>query len=474
MRFSILLCCLVISFGLSGCATKLKDFFPSDILVKQQWKGLEEKQASEEGGYPNILSKAQIQIEKGWWQSFRDPILNNLVDKALLGNKDIQTAKARVEQARAARSLASAELTPEINATGGASRSNQSTFASISPFNTAQGYLQASWELDLFGQNQYRLQQAEAILQSEEANNQAIIVSLLAEVASTYFDLINYKSQIQIIEESLKGQKNTLSMVRSLRKESMATELDLQRSGAQVSTTEAQLPDVKHAYNAAITRLNILTGEPPGTIDAMFISTRVMHPLTQILIISAPANVIANRPDVKVAERQFASRIAAQNVAKAEIFPKISLSALFGLQSNAFVSYNPFSLGMNAVQPLLNFGRIESQIDVADTVQKQAFYNYQKTVLEALEDMENALSSYLNETSKNKSLKEAVEKNQKSLQLVKQQFKEGYTDILNVETVERNLLQSNAELARSNVKLRKDMVAIYTAAGGGWSLENEP
>lgn len=470
MRLFLLLYCFVFSFGLSGCVPKLKGFFPSDIRLNQVWK---ERRASEEGGYPNILTQTQIQVEKEWWQSFHDPILNNLIEMALVGNKDIQTAKARVEQARAARSLASAELTPEINATGGASRSNQSTFTSISPFNTAQGYLQASWELDVFGQNQYRLQQAEAILQSEEANNQAVIVSLLAEVASTYFDLINYKSQMQIIEESLKGQRNTLGMVRSLRRESMATELDLQRSGAQVSTTEAQLPDVRHAYNTAINRLNILTGEPPGTIDAMFISTRVMHPLTQTLLINAPADIIANRPDVRVAERQFASRIAAQNVAKAEIFPKISLSALFGIQGNGFVNYNPFSLGANAVQPLLDFGRIESQIDTANALQKQALYNYQKTVLEALEDMENALSSYLNETSKNKSLKDAVEKNQKSLQLVKQQFKEGYSDILNVETVERNLLQSQAELARTNAKLRKDMVAIYTAAGGGWRVESK-
>lgn len=462
------LCTAVCIALLTGCVPKLKDNYSSNIFLAKQWHSLEE----EKEDFDSESSGTQADLEKEWWSSFKDPILDSLIEEAIKGNSDLKIAKARVEQAKAARELSSAQLAPQVQANGSLTRNNQSTFAEIKPFNTAQANLQASWELDIFGQNQHRLQEAEAILQSEEANSQAVMIALLAEVARNYFDLLNYKQQVQIIKDNLDGQAHTLTLIKSLRKEAMATELDLQRAGSQVATTKAQLPDIQHAYNAALNRLNILTGAPPGTIDGMFKNTRPMQPIAQKILLSAPAEVIANRPDVRVAERRFASKVEAEGAAKAEIFPKISLTGLFGLQRNPFVNYNPFALGLGVAQPILSFGRIQSQINIANAEQKQAYFNYQKTVLEALGDMENALSSYLNETRKNKALKEAVGQNQKALALVREQFKQGYSDLLNVETVELNLLQSQASLAASDAKLRKDLVGIYTAAGGGWDTQS--
>ncbi|HMK14469.1 MAG TPA: TolC family protein, partial [Burkholderiales bacterium] len=159
----------------------------------------------------------------------------------------------------------------------------------------------------------------------------------------------------------------------------------------------------------------------------------------------------------------------AKDVATAQLFPTISLTAFFGAQASTPFSATPWGVALNLVQPILNFGRIQSQIDAADAQQKQAFLNYQQTVLEALENMENALSSYLHETTSNASLSAAVVQNRKAVDLAQQQYSNGYTGLLDVLVAQRNLLDAEASQASSDISLRKDLINIYTAAGGGWS-----
>jgi multidrug efflux system outer membrane protein len=186
------------------------------------------------------------------------------------------------------------------------------------------------------------------------------------------------------------------------------------------------------------------------------------------ILIAAPATVLAARPDVRVAERRFAASISAKDAASAELFPDISLTAFFGAQTTTPLSTTPWGGGLNLLQPVLNFGRIQSQIAVTDAQQKQAFLNYQQTVLEALENMENALSGYVRETARNASLAAAVAQNRKAEDLARQQYGNGFTGLLDLLVAQRDLLDAEAGQAASDANLRKDLVAIYTAAGGGW------
>jgi multidrug efflux system outer membrane protein len=195
-----------------------------------------------------------------------------------------------------------------------------------------------------------------------------------------------------------------------------------------------------------------------------------LKPLEHHILIAAPAKVLEARPDVRAAERRFAASISAKAAARAELFPNISLTALFGAQTATPFSSTPWGLGVSLVQPILNFGRIEAQIDAADARQRQAFLSYQQTVLEALEDMENALSGYLNETKRNASLTTEVRQNRKAADLAMQQYQNGYTGLLDVLVAVRDLLDSESSLAASDATLRNDLVNIYTAAGGGWRL----
>src|SRR5262249_41646824 len=154
------------------------------------------------------------------------------------------------------------------------------------------------------------------------------------------------------------------------------------------------------------------------------------RPLDQRILVAAPAAVLASRPDVRAAERRFAASISAKEAATAELFPDISLTAFFGAQNSTLLSATPLGVGLNLVQPILNFGRIESQIDAADARQKQAYLGYQQTVLEALENMEDALSSYLRETARNASLTAAVAEDRKAHEFANQQYENGLTGLL--------------------------------------------
>lgn len=416
---------------------------------------------------------ANAQTDHQWWTHFSDPALDALIKEALQNNKTLAIAKARVEEAQALRRSARSQLMPQINGTGSLGRANQGVLANDAPVSLGQANVEASWELDLFGQNQARVREAAAILESEDASRQAVMVGLLAEVARTYFDLRNNATQIDITKRNLDTQKKTLTLIDAQLQGALASDFDVQRAGAQVSTTEALIPTLQTAYDASLNRLNVLLGRAPGAPLEALSSQAPYKPLDTKIVVSAPATVLAARPDVRAAERRFAAAVSAKTAAQLDIFPRISLLGLFGVQDTGDVSANPWSLGANLVQPIFNFGRIQSQIDAADAREQQAFLGYQQSILEALEDMENALSGYLNETARNASLNKSVVQNRKATELARQQYTSGYAALLDVLVAERNVLDAESALAFSDAKLRTDLVGIYTAAGGGWDAASQ-
>lgn len=449
---------------LSACTAPV-DTQQSGIEAPSLWSRLT---GSTDANVPLVLN-AEADVDQQWWKHFNDPTLDALIAEALKNGKTLQIAKARVEEARAGRLLAQSSLFPQINAEASAQRTNEGYATSNEAVNISQADIAATWELDLFGRNQARMAQASAILQSAEASRQAVRVGLLAEVARTYFDMRNYERQVTIAKENLETQKKTLELIKIQKEGALASDFDVQRTGAQVSATEALIPTLQTAYDSSLNRLNVLLGYAPGTKDAMITAKEEMKPLDPRIVIAAPARVLATRPDIRVAERQFAASISARKAAQAELFPDISLTALFGAQDATPFASTPWGLGAGLVLPVLNFGRIESQIDAADARQKQAFLNYQQTVLSALENMENALSSYIHETTRNAALATGVAQNRKATALAKEQYSNGYTGLLDLLVEQRNLLDAEANQAASDTNLRKDLVDIYAAAGGGWA-----
>lgn len=450
---------------LTACTSSIIDYQASGIVAPKLWSRLPASANTP------LVTDATAQVENNWWKHFNDPTLDALIAEALQNNKTLAIAKARVEEARAGRAATQATLYPQVNGAVDTARGNLGLSTEGQPATTDNANVLATWEVDLFGKNQARASAANAILQSEEATQQAVLVALLADVARHYFDLCNYQRQIAITQQNLDNQYKTLQLTQAQLQGALASNFDVQRAGAQVSTTESQLPALQSAYEAALNRLNVLLGHAPGEKDTLMKTEARLQPLDPHIIVAAPATVIATRPDIHAAERRFAASIAVHEAATRELFPTVSLLGLFGVQDTRLFSTSPtWNIGANLTSPILNFGRIQADIDASDASQQQAFLSYQQTVLEALENMENALTQYLHETARNVSLMKAAEQNRTAVELAKQQYTSGYTSLLDVLVVEHNALDAESSLASSDIQLRKDLVNIYAAAGGGWSV----
>lgn len=440
----------------------------SGIEASPQWTKLEDGKGAGNG---YLVGDGAAAVDQTWWSRFRDPTLDTLVAEALANNKSLAIARARVEEARAGRLLAQSALAPQVNATASSERGNRGFVTNDQAVTINQVAISAAWEVDLFGRNQARTAQAAAVLQSAEASQQAVRVALLAEVARTYFELRNFAQQIGITERNLESQRRTLQLIQAQMQGALASNFDVQRAAAQVSSTESLLPTLRTGHDGAMNRLSSLLGRTPGGLSSMLAGEPAWQPLDPGIVVSAPATVLATRPDVRVAERQFAASISARRAAVAELFPNISLTALFGAQSASPFSSTPWGIGAGLVQPVLNFGRIRSQINAADARQTQAFLGYQQAVLDALEDMENALSGYLNENTRNVSLTAGVAQNRKAAELARLQYRYGYVGLLDVLVAERDLLDAESRQASSDANLRKALVRIFAAAGGGWEVQ---
>lgn len=440
-------------------------------------------------GNPALWDKPLVvddsaKVEQSWWYNFDDPTLDAFIARALMNNKTLGIAATRIEEARAARLGAFSILMPQINLNADAQRGNQGFFTLDKPLAYEDVTIQANWELDLFGKNQARLAATIALVQNEEILRQGVIVSLLADVARSYFDFRNYQQQLAISNENLATQKHTLELTKAQFQEAYASDFDVQRAAAQVASTEARIPTLQISLETTRNHLDVLLGSAPGENDDLFLIQEPLKPLDPQIVIAAPATVLGTRPDVRAAERDFAASISTFDAAKREWFPTISLTSFFGFQALQGIHNSSqttttattlqsltrtWNLVGTLTQPLINFGRIKADIESAGAREKRAYLEYQETVLEALENMEDALTNYLYEILRNVSLTNAANHNHKALELANQQYTNGYTNLLDVLVVQRNALDAESVAAESSYKLRKDLVNIYTAAGGGWA-----
>lgn len=464
---------------LTSCV-KSVSFQESGIETPETWHTFERLPDNHAPWDKPLVVEDCAEVEQCWWHNFGDSTLDAFIARALMNNITLGIAGTRIEEARAARLSAFSILMPQISLNADAQRGNQGFYTTDKPLSYEDVTIQASWELDLFGKNQARLAAKIALVQNEVILRQGVIVSLLAEVARNYFDFRNYKQQLLITEENFATQKRTLELTIAQFQEAYASDFDVQRAAAQVSTTEARIPTLQIALELARNRLDVLLGSTPGENDDLFAIQEPLMSLDPQIVIAAPATVLGTRPDVRAAERNFAASISTFDAAKKEWFPTISLVSFFGFQALQDFKHSDqptvlhhlirtWNVVGTLTQPLIDFGRIEADIEAAGARKKRAYLEYQETVLEALENMEDALANYLYETSRNVSLTSAATHNRKALELANQQYTNGYTNLLDVLVVQRNALETESAAAESNYKLRKDLVNIYTAAGGGWA-----
>lgn len=425
-----------------------------------------------------------------WWTVLNDPTLNQLIDQAVKENKSVDQAMARVRESRARRSISAAGLFPSIGGSASAretERSRSSSAADDFPStgggtsaltSSGESYsagVDASWELDVFGGNRRSLEAASANYVAAEAELRDVLITLLGDVALSYVNARTTQARLQFAERNLESQRELLDITRWRSDAGLATVLDVEQARASYSQTLAQIPSLESALQAAMNRLAVLTGREPGTLHETLAERRAIPTAPRDIVSSVPAEVLRRRPDLRSAERRLAAQTAQVGVATAALYPSLSLNGSFGLLSTSagdlFSSGTETTgYGVSLNVPIFRAGALRQQVVAQNALVDQALASYESTVLAILEEVENALTEWANEQRRYEALVQAAEAARLARELAVIQYNSGLVDFQTVINADRQLISTEDALAVSSGELTSNLVRLYKAFGGGWSV----
>lgn len=452
----------------SGCAVG-PNYHPPKISAPAQWSS---PLAGGETNGPAALAD--------WWKNFGDPHLDSLVSLAVRSNLDLRIAEARVREARAAREVVAGGLWPALGGSAAYSRNRwaQHSFPPIPPgvpldYNLYNAGFDAAWELDLFGGTRRAVEAANAEVGAAEFSRRDVLVTLLAEVARNYIETRGYQQRLAITRQNIQVQTQILDLTRNRFQHGLSSDLDVQQATALLNTTEAEVPSLETGLRQSIYALAVLLGQPPGALLDELSAAKPIPVTPPTVPVGLPSTLLERRPDVQRAERELAAATARIGVAEADLFPKFSLTGVLGLESESAGNWFDYASRYWSAGPTLQWnlfaaGRIRANIRVQTARQEQALDAYQKTVLTALADAENALTAYAQEQVRRESLARSAQANQQALELSKQLYTSGLADFLRVLDAERSLYAAQDALVQSEQTISLDLVQLYKALGGGW------
>ena len=417
-----------------------------------------------------------------WWHLFGDPDLDQLIERAAKANLDLELARARLREARATREASRSATEPRVDLSAGYARARNSANTEGSPgsrvSNLWQAGLDASWELDLFGRNENIVGAAQAGLESAEFGVRDALVSVFGEIARNYVDLRGVQKEIAVARANAASQSDTLGLTHSLFDAGLATGLDVARAEAQVATTQSQIPELERQARADMHQLAVLLGEAPGAIDEQLSADAPLPLAPEALATGTPSELLRRRPDIRRAERDLAQAHALANVAAADLYPRISLSATLGQQSSGFwdllnASSRAWSIGPSLLMPIFDRGAIKAQIQASDERAKQSLIRYQETVLVAFAEVEDALSAVAHARERVLKLQEAVDADRRAVDLASELRQRGLASFFEVLDAQRAQFVVESALAQGRTNLSIAVVSLYKALGGGWEEHDQ-
>jgi len=422
------------------------------------------------------------QTAVAWWQGFKDPELNRLIELAVAGNHDLRIATARVLEARALRSQAILSALPIVHSSASytksvASADSEPGFArserELSLFNTG---FDATWELDLFGGVRRAIEAASAGVATTEEARRDVLVSLIAEVARNYFDLRGAQHELEVARKNVENEGQTLEWTEARLRAGRGTELDTARARAQWEAAEAGLPPLEAAIKHALHRAGVLVGRQPTALEGELASPAPLPAFPPMLSIGTPAELLRRRPDIRAAERSLALATALVGVQTADLFPRVIFNGKLAFEASQLSGLggpgsDTYSFGPSITWPALDLGRVRAAIKAANARAEAQLAAYEKTVLTALEETENALVDFGRQQAQRDHLAASARSSAQAVDLANQRYQSGMVDFLIVLDAERTQLAVEDQLAQSQTRTATALVAVYKALGGGWELE---
>ena len=418
-----------------------------------------------------------------WWGQFDDPVLNDLIQIALQENKDVKIAAARVEQFMGQYGTTRAALFPQVGAGASASRQRVSqvtgptpleNFSNASPtYNNYEIYLNAGWEIDLWGKLRRATEGARANLLSSEEARRAVILTLVSSVASSYVNLRDLDKQYEIAKQTAVVREESYKLFKLRFEGGVISELELTQVKSEYEEALSRIPFYEKLIAQQENALSVLLGRNPGPIPrGKSIDELVLPSIPAGL----PSDLLANRPDIRQAEENLVAANANIGVAKAQYFPTISLTGLLGFASNdlskLFTSAGgAWAFGVPITMPIFTAGAIAGQVKAAEAVQQQLLIRYQQAIQGAFREVDDALVDQKRSREQLEAQGKQVGTLTQYARIARLRFDEGYTSYLEVLDAERSLFNAQLSYALTQGTIFQSLVNVYKAMGGGWVVE---
>lgn len=423
----------------------------------------------------DVPQPADAESLSRWWETFGDEQLTALVRRAVTGNLDVRTAISRVREARATMRSTRTQLQPTVDASGSARATRSSSQAGIGATTDLYSLgIDASWELDVFGGIRSTVDAASATADARDADLQDVLITLTADVALNYIDIRSLQRRIEIAQSNINLQQETLELTQFRAQAGLATDLDVQQALSNVESTRAQIASLESQVGQSIHAIAILLGQPPTELNAEFTTVGLIPEAPIEATLGVPADALRRRPDVRSAERQFATQAAQVNVARADLYPSFRLAGSIGLESLSIARLlvpgaGFWSGGPSASAPLFNRRQLRENLVVQNERQEQAARSYETVVLLALQEVEDSLTALAQEQVRRGHLAAAAGAAQQAADLSLQLYNTGLRDFRDVLDAQRSLLTLQDSLASSSTTVSSDLVRLFKALGGGWS-----
>ena len=415
-----------------------------------------------------------------WWTTLNDPKLVELIHEARLTNLSVLTAAARVREARAQLGIATGQYYPDVILDGTYTRQQPSENSAQIPlpgvtdefdlYDLGVGF---QWEIDVFGRLRRGAESARAGLEASIEDYRDVMVVLMADLAANYVEVRTLQERIKYGRANVEAQAESLQLTRDRFDAGLSPLTDVTQAEYNLANSQAGLPRLEARLEAAINRLAVLLGKPPGAVDDLLTGEWKIPDPDEGLTLGLPADLLRRRPDIRTAERQLASQTALIGVAKADLYPTFSLSGVLALQSldssNFFESESTtWSLVPGLRWNIFSGGKIRNNIRVQEARTEQLLFAYERTVLFALDEVESTMVAYEREKVRRDRLYEAVDASQRTVELVKTQYMSGLTDFLNLLDAQRTLASQQDSWAESEGQVVQNLIALNRALGGGW------
>ncbi len=431
--------------------------------------------------------KTESAEHRNWWQAFRDPLLDRLIETAYRENLSLRIAGVRVLEARAQLGVAIGGWYPQTQQAFGSLEKNRlSARSPQAAFNSTLGYAQsdigltASWELDFWGKFRRAIEAADASLMASVADYDNTLVSLTADVATSYVLIRTLEKRLSIARQNVETQTESLKIAEARFTGGTTTQRDVEQAKTLLANTQATIPTLEIQWRQAKNALSVLLGMPPDRLtDLLTGPAEIPSPPLEVAV-GIPADLLRRRPDIRAAEAQAAAQCASIGVAKADLFPAFSLTGTFGFQASDVANFalgdifqwrsQTAMAGPSFQWNIFNYGRITNQVRVQDARFQQLLIGYQNAVLKAQQEVEDALVAFLRSQTRARLLADSVDSARRSLDLAVLQYRGGVTDFTAVLTAQQSLLTEQDSLASTLGDISRSLVGVYRALGGGWQL----